>query len=131
MILSSNLVWLDDIAKLWAFEVEGSKWQNRQYHTLSSFSCFLHWTFHLVRLWRVETSKARLPIPSCHFTMLPQSWCIDFLGFNKIGLAEQFCRLAQPRFRVDLFRFLSVSRSLERVGKQSEASSRETAWRDG
>lgn len=34
MILSSNLVWLDDIAKLWAFEVEGSKWQNRQYHTL-------------------------------------------------------------------------------------------------
>ena len=35
MILSSNLVWLDDIAKLWAFEVEGSKWQNRQYHTLN------------------------------------------------------------------------------------------------
>ena len=36
MILSSNLVWLDDIAKLWAFEVEGSKWQNRQYHTLTA-----------------------------------------------------------------------------------------------
>ena len=35
MILSSNLVWLDDITKLWAFEVEESKWQNRQYHTLT------------------------------------------------------------------------------------------------
>ena len=35
MILSSNLVWLDDITKLWAFEVEESKWQNRQYHTLN------------------------------------------------------------------------------------------------
>ena len=34
MILSSNLVWLDDIAKLWAFEVEGSKWPKRHDHTL-------------------------------------------------------------------------------------------------
>ena len=85
---------------------------------LGSLRPFLGWRFHLVRLWRVETSKAGLLIPSCHFTILLQSWCIDFLGFNNIGLAEQFCRLAQPRFRVDLFRFLSVPRSLKRVGKR-------------
>ena len=28
MILPSNLVWLNGIAKLYAFEGEGSKWQN-------------------------------------------------------------------------------------------------------
>ena len=35
MILPSNLVWLDGIAKLWTFEAEGPKWTNRQYHILS------------------------------------------------------------------------------------------------
>ena len=35
MIFPSNLVWFNGIAKLWTFKVEGSKWQNRQYHTLT------------------------------------------------------------------------------------------------
>ena len=34
MILTSNLIQLNDIHKLWTFEVEGSKWSKRHYHTL-------------------------------------------------------------------------------------------------
>ena len=54
MILSSNLVWLDDIAKLWAFEVEGSKWQNRQYHTLR-----LYW-FWALNAFSVNVERPEL-----------------------------------------------------------------------
>ena len=34
MIFPPTLVYLNGIAKLWTFEGEGSKWPNRQYHTL-------------------------------------------------------------------------------------------------
>ena len=37
MILSSDLVWRNCIVKLWRFDVEVPKWQNRQYHTLNGF----------------------------------------------------------------------------------------------
>ena len=35
MTLPSNLTYLTGINKLWMFEVEGPKWQNWHYHTLS------------------------------------------------------------------------------------------------
>ena len=38
MILPSNLIWFNGIDKLWAFEIEGSKWPKRQYHTLKTVS---------------------------------------------------------------------------------------------
>ena len=38
MILPSNLVHFNAIAKLWTFEGERSKWQKRQCHTLEALS---------------------------------------------------------------------------------------------
>ena len=65
----------------------------------------LGWTSTIYRFYRLWTSKAYLPIPSCHFTLMTQFWSIEFLGINT-NLSIRATLL-----RVHLFDFLRLLRT--------------------
>ena len=63
------------------------------------------------RFCKLGTSKACLQFSSCHFTTLT-FWFINFLGINRIGLAEYFFSISATPLRVLLFYFLRVPQTL-------------------
>ena len=74
MILPSNLIDLNGINKLWRFEVEGSQWPKRQYHTLRAFRLWHHLIVKkktLGDLNLVPCLLHALPQPKNTFTILP------------------------------------------------------------
>ena len=73
---------------------------------LGTTPTILAWRSTVCRFCRLGTSKSCLPILSCHFTTLIQFLSIDFLGMNKIWLAEWFLLISATALRVWLFCFL-------------------------
>ena len=80
------------------------EWQKR---ILGVTLTFLGLMCTIYRFWGVCTYLSDMSTNSIMpFFNRGQIWSIDFLGINKLELAKQICRLAQPLFRVCLLNFL-------------------------